>query len=150
MPGERIGYLLVPDEAEEARTIYNAAVIANRIVGYVNAPALQQRLIARCLREPADVAAYDKNRRALYDVLTGCGFDCVYPGGAYYMWMRTPTPDDQEFSDRAKKYNILVVPGRAFNCTGYVRVAYCVSHDVILRAAPGFKKLAAEYGLAKE
>ena len=148
LPGERIGYVAVPSECDDARLIFDAAVIANRILGFVNAPSLQQRLVAECLDERTDVAAYDKNRRALYEGLTGAGFTCVYPDGAFYMWMKTPG-DDREFSDRAKKHNILVVPGTSFACPGYVRVAYCVSYDRIIRSLPAFRALAAEYGLSK-
>lgn len=147
MPGERIGYVLVPDEAEDSRLIFDAAVIANRILGFVNAPSLQQRLVAECVDEQTDIAAYDRNRRALYDGLTRCGFECVYPEGAFYLWVRTPTPDDMEFSERAKKYNILLVPGTSFGCGGYVRIAYCVGYDMIIRSLPAFRRLAQEYGL---
>ena len=146
LPGERIGYVVVPSACDDARLIFDAAVIANRILGFVNAPSLQQRVVAECLDERTDVAAYDKNRRALYEGLTEAGFTCVYPDGAFYMWVKTPG-DDREFSERAKRYNILVVPGTSFACPGYVRVAYCVSYDRIVRSLPAFKKLAAEYGL---
>lgn len=148
LPGERIGYVVVPSACDDARLIFDAAVIANRILGFVNAPSLQQKLVAECLDERTDVAAYDRNRKALYDGLTDAGFTCVYPDGAFYMWVKTPG-DDKEFSDRAKKHNILVVPGTSFACPGYVRVAYCVSHDMILRSLPAFRALAAEYGLKK-
>lgn len=147
LPGERIGYVAVPDEADDSELILSAAVIANRILGFVNAPALQQRMVARCLEEKTDLGAYDRNRRALYDGLTACGFQCVYPSGAFYMWVKSPTPDDKEFARRAKKYNILFVPGSSFACAGFVRIAYCVSHDMILRSLPAFRKLAEEYGL---
>ena len=146
LPGERIGYVVVPSACDDARLIFDAAVIANRILGFVNAPSLQQRVVAECLEERTDVAAYDRNRRTLYEGLTEAGFTCVYPDGAFYMWVKTPG-DDREFSERAKRYNILVVPGTSFACPGYVRVAYCVSYDRIVRSLPAFKKLAAEYGL---
>ncbi len=148
LPGERIGYVVVPSECDDAGLIFDAAVIANRILGFVNAPSLQQRVVAECLEEQADVAAYDKNRKALYAGLTDCGFECVYPDGAFYMWMKTPG-DDKEFVERAKKHNILVVPGRSFDCPGYVRIAYCVSYDMIIRSLPAFRALAGEYGLSK-
>ena len=148
LPGERIGYAVIPSECDDARLIFDAAVIANRILGFVNAPSLQQRVVAECLEESADVAAYDRNRKALYEGLTEAGFECVYPDGAFYMWVKTPG-DDREFSERAKKYNILVVPGTSFACPGYVRVAYCVSLDMIIRSLPAFRRLAADYGLSK-
>ncbi len=146
LPGERIGYVVIPSACDDAKLIFDAAVIANRILGFVNAPSLQQKLVAECLEERTDVAAYDRNRKALYEGLTDAGFTCVYPDGAFYMWMKTPG-DDKKFSDRAKKHNILVVPGTSFACPGYVRIAYCVSHDMILRSLPAFRALAAEYGL---
>ena len=148
LPGERIGYIAIPPACADAKLIFDAAVIANRILGFVNAPSLQQKLVAECLEEGTDLAAYDKNRRALYEGLTRVGFDCVYPDGAFYMWVRTPG-DDNEFVKRAKDHNILVVPGSSFACPGYVRIAYCVSCDTIVRSLPAFEKLAAEYGLSK-
>ncbi len=148
LPGERIGYIVIPSECADSRLIFDAAVIANRILGFVNAPSLQQRLVAECLEESADVDAYDKNRRALYDGLTEAGFECIYPEGAFYMWVKTPG-DDREFSQRAKGHNILVVPGTSFACPGYVRIAYCVSYDMIKRSMPSFRALAEEYGLSK-
>ncbi len=147
LPGERIGYLVIPKEADDAQLIYSAAVISNRILGFVNAPALQQRLVAACLNEKTDVEAYDRNRKTLYKGLTDCGFDCTYPSGAFYMWVKSPDADDNTFAEKAKKYNILFVPGSSFACPGYVRIAYCVSHDMILRSLPAFKKLAGEYKL---
>ena len=149
LPGERIGYLVIPSEADEAKLIFDAAVIANRILGFVNAPSLQQRVVAECLDEKTDIAAYDKNRKALYDGLSECGFKCVYPAGAFYMWVKAPDGDDKAFSARAKKYNILMVPGSSFACAGFVRIAYCVGYDMIMRSLPAFKKLAEEYGLSK-
>ena len=137
-----------PSECADSRLIFDAAVIANRILGFVNAPSLQQRLVAECLEESADVDAYDKNRKALYEGLTEAGFECVYPEGAFYMWVKTPG-DDREFSQRAKGHNILVVPGTSFACPGYVRIAYCVSFDMIKRSMPSFRALAEEYGISK-
>ncbi len=148
LPGERIGYVVVPSACDDAGLIFDAAVIANRILGFVNAPSLQQRLVAECLEEQTDVAAYDRNRKALYEGLTEAGFTCVYPDGAFYMWMKTPG-DDREFSENAKKHRILVVPGTSFACPGYVRIAYCVSYNTILRSLPAFRALAAEYGVSK-
>ncbi|MGX8698382.1 MAG: aminotransferase class I/II-fold pyridoxal phosphate-dependent enzyme, partial [bacterium] len=145
LPGERIGYVVIPSEAEDAQLIFDAAVISNRILGFVNAPSLQQRVVAECLEEQADVAAYDRNRKALYEGLTKLGFTCVYPSGAFYLWVRSPEPDDKAFVARAKKYNILFVPGASFACPGWVRIAYCVSHEMILRSLPAFEKLANEY-----
>jgi aspartate aminotransferase len=146
LPGERIGYIVIPSEVDEFQLVFDAACIATRVTGFVNAPSLQQLAVARCLNEITDIGAYDINRKLLYQGLTGCGFSCVYPQGAFYMWMKTPV-DDKEFSNAAKKYNILVVPGTSFGCPGYVRIAYCVSKSTIERALPAFKKLAQEYRL---
>jgi aspartate aminotransferase len=148
LPGERIGYIVVPSEVDEFQLVFDAACIATRVSGFVNAPSLQQLVVARCLNEMTDVGAYDINRKLLYKGLTDCGFTCVFPQGAFYMWMKTPV-DDKEFVNAAKKYNLLVVPGTSFGCPGYVRMAYCVAKSTIERALPAFKKLAQEYGLCK-
>lgn len=143
LPGERIGYLLIPSETDDFKLVYEAACIATRILGFVNAPSLIQRAVAKCLDESTDIAAYDHNRKLLYNGLKDAGFECVYPQGAFYMWMKTPC-DDKQFCAAAKKYNILMVPGSSFACPGYVRIAYCVGADTIEGALPGFKKLAEE------
>ena len=147
LPGERIGYLVIPTECDDYELIYAAAGIATRVSGFVNAPSLMQLAVARCLEEQTDVAAYDRNREALYNGLKDCGFDCIKPQGAFYLFVKAPTPDEKEFVQRAKKYHILMVPGTSFACPGYVRVAYCVSLETIQNSLPHFKELAAEYGL---
>lgn len=147
LPGERIGYLLIPNEVDDFELVYSAASIATRVSGFVNAPSLLQKVVARCIDAKTDVEAYNKNREALYGGLTDCGFQCIKPQGAFYLFVKAPTPDEKEFVERAKKYHILMVPGSSFACPGYVRVAYCVSHDTILRALPSFRELAKEYGL---
>ena len=147
LPGERIGYLVIPSRCDEFELVFTAASIATRVMGFVNAPSLFQLVAARCADEPADVSGYDENRRLLYDGLTKCGFECVFPQGAFYIWMKTPEPDDKAFCERAKKYNILPVPGESFAYPGYVRLAYCVSKDTIVNSMSAFKKLAEEYGL---
>ncbi len=147
LPGERIGYLLIPSQCDEFETLFTAASIANRVLGFVNAPSLFQLVAAKCVDVPSDVSGYDENRKLLYDGLTRCGFECVFPQGAFYIWMKTPEPDDKAFCERAKKYNILPVPGASFAYTGYVRLAYCVSKETIVNSMPSFKKLAEEYGL---
>lgn len=150
LPGERIGYLVIPNELSDYELIYAAAGIATRVSGFVNAPSLMQRAVARCLDAQTDIAAYNKNREALYQGLKACGFECIKPQGAFYLFVKTPTADEKEFVARAKKYHILVVPGSSFACPGYVRIAYCVSHETILRSLPYFKQLAEEYGLIGE
>jgi len=147
LPGERIGYLVIPSEIDEYELVFQAAVIAIRILGFVNAPSLFQRVVMRCLDVEPNVAGYDENRRLLYASLKDLGFHCVYPEGAFYLWLQAPDGDDAAFSAAAKKYNILVVPGKSFAGPGYVRVAYCVARETIENAIPGFAKLAAEYGL---
>ena len=129
LPGERIGYLVIPDALEDSETVIAAAGIANRILGSVNAPSLMQKVIARCVDAEVDVATYDKNRQALYHGLTACGFQCIKPQGAFYLFVKSPVPDEREFCEAGKKYNILMVPGSSFACPGYVRLAYCVSYE---------------------
>ncbi|MBR4742953.1 MAG: pyridoxal phosphate-dependent aminotransferase [Oscillospiraceae bacterium] len=147
LPGERIGYAVVAEECEDSELILTALSLANRVSGCVNAPSLFQLVAARCADETTDLSGYDANRRLLYDGLTAAGFECVFPQGAFYIWMKTPEADDRAFVSRAKKYNILVVPGTSFAWPGYVRIAYCVARETIERSMPGFGKLAREYGL---
>lgn len=149
LPGERIGYLVIPDELEDSETVIAAASIANRILGSVNAPSLMQKVIARCVDAEVDVAAYDKNRIALYEGLKECGFECIKPQGAFYLFVKSPVANEKEFCEAGKKYNILMVPGSSFACPGYVRLAYCVSYETIVNSLPEFKKLAEEFGLLK-
>ena len=147
LPGERIGYLVIPDEADGSEELISAATIANRTLGCVNAPSLIQKVVAKCVDAKTDLAAYDKNRQALYDGLKECGFECIKPQGAFYLFVKSPVEDEKAFCEAGKKYNILVVPGSSFACPGYVRLAYCVSYETIVNSLPEFKKLAAEYGL---
>lgn len=147
LPGERIGYIVIPDESDEAEQFIEAATIANRVGGFVNAPSLMQLVIARCVDEKCNVEYYEKNGKTLYDGLTEAGFRCVKPEGAFYLWMKSPVEDEKEFVQAAKKYNILMVPGSSFAGPGYVRISYCVSYEQIERALPKFKELAKEYGL---
>lgn len=147
LPGERIGYLVIPDEADGSEELISAATIANRTLGCVNAPSLIQKVVAKCVDAKTDLAAYDKNRQALYNGLKECGFECIKPQGAFYLFVKSPVADEKAFCEAGKKYNILMVPGSSFACPGYVRLAYCVSHETIVNSLPEFKKLAAEYGL---
>lgn len=148
LPGERIGYLVIPDELDDSETVKTACNVATRILGFVNAPSLMQKVIGRCVDVDIsdNIEAYNRNRETLYSGLKELGFKCVPPKGAFYLFVRTPV-DDREFCERAKKYNILVVPGSTFGCGGFVRIAYCVSHDTIVNSLPKFKELAAELGL---
>jgi aspartate aminotransferase len=147
LPGDRIGYLVIPDEVDDAEDVKAAASVATRILGYVNAPSLMQRVVAKCLNAKVNVEAYDKNRTALYDGLVKLGFECVKPQGAFYLFVKSPTPDEKEFCATAKKHNILIVPGSSFGCPGYVRIAYCVSYDTIVHSLPHFAEVAKEMGL---
>ncbi len=149
LPGERIGYVVIPDEVDDSETMITAATIANRVLGSVNAPSLMQRVIKRCIEKDAkvNVAAYDRNRELLYNSLTGMGFTCAKPQGAFYLFMKTPTEDDNAFVEQAQKYHILICSGTSFACPGYVRIAYCVAYDTIQRSLPAFSQLAKDYGL---
>lgn len=152
LPGERIGYLVIPDELQDSSEVFTAATIANRVLGSVNAPSLMQRVIKRCIEKGAHVnlAAYDRNRNRLYEGLKGWGFSCIRPEGAFYLFVKSPIPDEQEFCRQAAKYRLLLVPGTSFACPGYVRIAYCVSYEQIERSMPAFGKLAEEYGLTED
>ena len=149
LPGERIGYLVLPDELDDADDVINAANVATRILGFVNAPSLMQLAAARCLEEKTDVDFYDRNRKALCEGLADCGFSFIYPEGAFYLFLRSPEEDEKAFCAKAKAYNLLLVPGSSFACPGFVRIAYCVAHETIVNAMPAFRKLAADYGLKK-
>ena len=145
LPGERIGYLVIPDEMKDSEEVLAAANVATRILGFVNAPTLQQKVVEKCLNEKTDLSFYDRNREDLYNGLKECGFDCIKPQGAFYLFVKSPVSDEKQFCEAAKKYNILIVPGSSFACPGYVRLAYCVSHETIIRSLPKFKELAKEY-----
>lgn len=149
LPGERIGYLVIPDELEDSQEVFTAATIANRVLGSVNAPSLMQRVILRCVDEKVNLEAYNRNRNLLYRGLKNAGFECIKPEGAFYLFVKSPEADERKFCDVCKKYNILVVPGSSFACPGYVRIAYCVSYEQIERALPEFEKVAQDYGLKK-
>lgn len=147
LPGERIGYIVIPDESHESKEFIDAATIANRVSGSVNAPSLIQLVIARCVDAKCDVDFYEENGRLLYEGLTEAGFECFKPEGAFYLWMKSPIEDDKAFVAEGKKFNILMVPGASFAGPGYVRLAYCVAKDTIINSIPKFKELAKEYSL---
>lgn len=147
LPGERIGYLVIPDELTDSSQVFAAASIANRVLGCVNAPSLMQRVIKRCVNEQVNLEAYDKNRNLLYNSLKELGFECIKPEGAFYLFVKSPMADEKEFVALCKKHRVLVVPGTSFACPGYVRIAYCVSFQQIERSLPAFKEIAKECGL---
>ena len=144
LPGERIGYLVIPSEVDDYEEVYAAMGVANRILGYVNAPSMFQLVVERCLEETTDLSYYEQNRNTLYDGLTKLGFTCIKPDGAFYLFMKSPIADEKAFCETAKKHHILIVPGSGFGCPGYVRIAYCVSYETIINSLPAFEKLAAE------
>lgn len=150
LPGERIGYVAVPNEVVDAQKILDGLEVSNRTLGFVNAPSLIQKAAAAAVEEKTDVDFYDRNRKLLYEGLTKLGFNCVKPQGAFYLWMKSPDEDEERFVENAKKYHIILVKGSAFACPGYVRMAYCVSPDMIQKSLPEFEKLAREYGLKNE
>lgn len=148
LPGERIGYLVIPNEVDDYTNVVGAANVANRILGFVNAPSLMQRVVAKCLDAEVDVATYNRNRELLYNSLREYGYTCIKPEGAFYLFVKALEEDDKAFAAAAKKHNILIVPGSSFGCPGYCRIAYCVAYDTIKRSLPGFEKLAKEYKIA--
>ena len=141
LPGERIGYLVIPTEADDYAEVFAAAGIATRILGFVNAPGLQQLMISKVLDCDPDVSYYKRNRELLYKGLLEIGYEAQEPEGAFYLFLKSPIEDDAEFCEKAKKYNILLVPGKTFGCPGYVRIAYCVAYETIENALPKFKEL---------
>lgn len=141
LPGERIGYVYVPQQAAEHDRLYAAIAGAARAAGHVCAPSLWQKVIARCAKLRPDLESYDRNRRALYDGLTALGYEVAKPDGAFYLFVKAPGGDANAFSEKAKQKDLLVVPGDGFGCPGYFRVCYCVSHDMIIRSLPVFGEL---------
>lgn len=145
LPGERIGYLVIPSEASDYEQMFDAASVATRVLGFVNAPGLQQKAVARCLNEQTDISYYARNRETLYNGLTELGFSCILPEGAFYLFMKSPVPEETAFCEAAKKYHLLFVPGSSFGCPGFVRIAYCTSYETITASLPKFAELAKEY-----
>ncbi len=145
LPGERLGYVLVPPSMEDYDNVYAAVAGAGRKLGYVCAPSFFQHLIARCDGQTADLSIYKRNKELLVKSLREMGYHCVEPGGTFYLFPRTLEPDDMAFSERAKKYNLLLVPGSGFGCPGHVRLSFCVPTERIERSLPAFEKLMKEY-----
>jgi len=145
IPGERIGYIAVPEEAEDSHRVYAAVCGAGRALGYVCAPNLFQQVAARCVGKASDISVYKKNRDLLYDGLTRFGYRCIKPDGAFYLFVKALESDANAFCERAKKFELLLVAGDDFGCPGYVRIAYCVKTQQIKNALPAFEKLAQEY-----
>lgn len=149
IPGERIGYIVVSPECEKHDDVYAAVSGAGRALGYVCAPSMMQRVVCECLGKTSDISVYRKNREMLYNALCGYGFECVRPDGAFYLFVKAPEENARAFCEKAKKYELLLVPSDSFGCPGYVRISYCVAPDMIERSLPAFKKLAEEYKINK-
>ena len=145
LPGERIGYILVSSESPEAKNVYAAVLGAGRALGFVCAPSLFQYMIPSCLGKTSDISIYDTNRKLLYDSLTEYGYTCANPDGAFYLFVKALESDARAFCERAKKYELLLVPSDDFGFPGYVRIAYCVSTEQIKRSLPAFEALAKDY-----
>jgi aspartate aminotransferase len=147
LPGERIGYMALSKKMDCYDEMINAMAVANRCLGYVNAPSLFQLVVSRCLDEGVDLDFYDRNRKVLYDKLTSLGFKVVKPQGAFYLLVKAPMEDEEEFVSLAKKHHIILVSTKSFGCPGYIRMAYCVDYEMIKRSIPAFEALAKECGL---
>lgn len=145
LPGERIGYVLVPPRMEEHDRVYAAVMGAGRKLGYVCAPSFFQYLIARCTGRTADLSVYRRNRDLLVTSLREMGYHCVEPGGTFYLFPRSLEADDAAFSRLARRHDLLLVPGSGFGCPGHVRISFCVPTERIERALPAFEKLIGEY-----
>ena len=144
LPGERIGYVFVPDACADSENLYAACAGAARICGHVCPPSLLQRVVARCVTQMPDLEAYDENRTLLYQELTAMGYTVAKPDGAFYLFIAAPGGDSEAFSEKAKQKNLLVVPGTSFGCREYFRICYCVSNDMIRRSLPVFAELIKE------
>ena len=144
LPGERIGYIYVPKAAADSQALYAAIAGAARACGHVCAPSLWQKVIAQCAHLRPDLVAYDRNRKALYEGLTAMGYEMAKPDGAFYLFIKAPGGDAAAFSEKAKKKDLLLVPGDGFGCPGYFRICYCVSYDMIRRSLPVFEALIRE------
>ena len=141
LPGERIGYILVPRQAQDSKALYTAISGASRLGGHICAPSLWQKVIARCSHLRPDMAAYAKNRQALYEGLLAAGYEVAKPDGAFYLFVKVPGGDGYAFCEKAKELDLFVVPGEEFGCPGYVRVCYCVPYEKIAKSLPIFAKL---------
>ncbi len=144
LPGERIGYIIVPDEVADSKRVMAAVAGAGRALGFVCAPVLFQRVAALCADVPTDIEAYARNRELLYNGLTEIGYECVRPQGAFYLFVKSPVPDANEFSECAKRHDVLIVPSDSFGCEGYARVSYCVAEQTIVNSLPAFREILAE------
>ncbi len=141
LPGERIGYLVVPSELDDFREVLDAMVVANRILGFVNAPTLMQKVVKKVIGSTSDLSVYEQNKDILYKALTDIGYECVEPKGTFYMFPKALIPDDKEFCKKAKEFRLIIVPGSNFACPGYFRIAYCVDKKTVENSIQSFKDL---------
>lgn len=141
LPGERIGYLTINNNLDDFDDVIEAMSVATRIMGFVNAPSLMQKVVKKCLGQTAEVSVYEENKDILYKALTEYGYEVVEPGGTFYMFPKCPIPDDEEFCAKAKDYRLVIVPGSGFNCPGYFRIAFCVDKQTVLNSLNSFKQL---------
>lgn len=146
LPGERIGYIAVCPDAENEGDLYAAICGAGRSLGFVCAPSLFQQLVARCVDKTADIEIYRKNRDMLCEALTKYGYRCIKPDGAFYLFIEALEPDSIAFCEKAKQFELLLVPADSFGCKGFVRISYCVRPEQIQKALPAFEALAKSYG----
>jgi len=145
LPGERIGYLVVPSEIDYYEDIFSALGVANRILGYVNAPSLFQKVVAECVNDTADFNVYEENKNILYNALKKYGYQCIEPEGTFYMFPKCFIPDDREFCEKAKEFRLIIVPGSTFSCPGYFRISYCVDKKTVMNSLESFRLLAKNY-----
>lgn len=141
LPGNRSGYILVPEDVDGGKKLYVAICGAGRALGFINMPNLYQHVILKCMGLTSDFSIYDQNRKVLYNSLCKMGFECVYPSGAFYLFVKAPDGDDMQMMENGKKVNLLLVPGTGFGCPGYIRISYCKQPDMIERSLPAFQKL---------
>lgn len=145
LPGERIGYIVAPTEAEDFEDLLPVFIAAGRLLSYVSVPTLYQKVVGECVDLTADISVYQRNKDLFYHALIDMGYECVEPGGAFYLFPKALEDDAAAFCERAKKYDLLIVPGDSFGCPGYVRISYCVPTERIEKALPLFQKLRDEY-----
>ncbi len=145
LPGERIGFVLVPDEVTESKAVYAAIAGAGRALGYVCAPSMFQKVIVKCIGSTGDINLYKKNRDLLYEGLTKIGYECFKPDGAFYMFVKALEEDSDAFCEKAKEEDLLIVSATGFGCPGYVRVSYCVDEEMIKRSFGAFERLYKKY-----
>ena len=145
LPGDRIGYIVVSPKMQDNRSVYAAVCGSGRALGFVCAPSLAQRVVAENVGKTSDLSVYRRNRDLLYNALSEYGYRCIYPDGAFYLWVQALEPDANAFCQKARDFELLLVPSDSFGCEGFIRIAYCVTTEMIERSLPAFKKLAEAY-----